>query len=79
MWRPHDGTIRLTVSDNGVGFEPDLQRGPSHQGLINMRARAVAIGGHLMLESAPGGGTRIIVEVARRETLGADASQLGDE
>jgi signal transduction histidine kinase len=75
----HDSTIRLTVSDNGVGFEPDLQRGPSHQGLINMRARAVAIGGHLMLESTPGGGTRIIVEVARRETLGADASQVGDE
>ncbi len=74
-----DGTIRLTVSDNGVGFEPDRQRGPSHQGLINMRARAVAVGGHLVLESAPGGGTRIIVEVARRETLGADASQLGDE
>ncbi|MGD0019410.1 MAG: GAF domain-containing sensor histidine kinase [Candidatus Limnocylindrales bacterium] len=73
-----DGTIRLTVSDNGVGFEPDRQRGPSHQGLINMRARAAAIGGILQLESEPGAGARIIVEVARRETPGADA-QLGDE
>jgi signal transduction histidine kinase len=74
----HEGMIRLTVSDNGVGFDPDRQRGPSHQGLINMRARAVAIGGRLVLESTPGVGTRIIVEVARRETLGADASQLGE-
>jgi signal transduction histidine kinase len=75
----HDGTIRLTVSDNGVGFEPDRQRGPSHQGLINMRARALAIGGRLVLESTPGGGTRIIVEVDRRETFGTDASEVGDE
>jgi nitrate/nitrite-specific signal transduction histidine kinase len=44
-----------------------------------MRARAVAVGGDLVLESAPGGGTRIIVEVARRETHDADAGQLGDE
>ena len=73
-----DGTIKLTVSDNGVGFDPDRQRGASHQGLINMRARAAAIGGNLLLESAPGGGTRIIVEVARRESLGAGASQVGD-
>jgi signal transduction histidine kinase len=75
----HDGAIRLTVSDNGVGFDPDRPRGPAHQGLINMRARAVAVGGDLVLESAPGGGTRIIVEVARRETHDADADQLGDE
>jgi len=75
----HDGTITLTVTDNGVGFDPELARGPGHQGLINMRARAVAVGGQLVLESAPGGGTRIIVEVARRETLGTDANQVGDE
>ena len=75
----HDGTITLTVTDNGVGFDPDQARGPGHQGLINMRARAVAVGGQLVLESAPGGGTRIIVEVARRETLGTDANQVGDE
>ena len=73
-----DGTVTLTVTDNGVGFDPDRQRGPSHQGLINMRARAAAIGGSMVLESTPGGGTRIIVAVARRETLGADASQLGE-
>ena len=75
----HDGTVRLTVSDNGVGFAPDTQRGPSHQGLINMRARATAIGGNLQLHSEPGAGTRIIVEVARREPLAAELMDRGNE
>jgi signal transduction histidine kinase len=75
----HDGTVRLTVSDNGVGFTPDMQRGPSHQGLINMRARATAIGGNLELHSEPGAGTRIIVEVARREPSGAELTDRGNE
>jgi signal transduction histidine kinase len=75
----HDGTVRLTVSDNGVGFTPDMQRGPSHQGLINMRARATAIGGNLELHSEPGAGTRIIVEVARREPSGAEITDRGNE
>jgi signal transduction histidine kinase len=75
----HDGTVRLTVSDNGVGFAPDTQRGPSHQGLINMRARATAIGGNLQLHSEPGAGTRIIVEVARREPSAADLMDRGNE
>ena len=74
-----DGTVRLTVSDNGVGFTPDMQRGPSHQGLINMRARATAIGGNLELHSEPGAGTRIIVEVARREPSGAELTDRGNE
>ena len=75
----HDGTVRLTVSDNGVGFTPDTQRGPSHQGLINMRARATAMGGNLQLHSEPGAGTRIIVEVARREPSAAELMDRGNE
>jgi signal transduction histidine kinase len=74
-----EGSVRLTISDNGVGFDPDRQRGPSHQGLINMRARASEIGGDIELHSEPGAGTRIIVEVARRDAAGAEAGQLGDE
>jgi signal transduction histidine kinase len=58
-----DGTIRLTVTDNGVGFDPRYQRGPAHQGLVNMRDRTESIGGELAIESEPGAGTRIIVSV----------------
>jgi signal transduction histidine kinase len=74
----HDGKVRLIVSDNGVGFEPAKQRGPGHQGLVNMRARAAAVGGRLEVESRPGSGTRIIVDVTRRETSGAVAPR-GEE
>ncbi len=74
-----DSVVRLTVSDNGVGFDPERQRGPGHQGLVNMRDRVASIGGRMQLHSEPGGGTRIIVEVDRREAAGADPRMLGDE
>ncbi len=55
--------IRLVIIDNGRGFDPATSRGPSHQGLRNMRARAAALGGDMLLESERGAGTRIIVRV----------------
>jgi signal transduction histidine kinase len=57
------GEVVLEVSDNGRGFTVEKQRGPSHQGLPNMRARAAALGGSFQILSAPGAGTRIIVRV----------------
>jgi signal transduction histidine kinase len=55
--------LRLEVGDNGRGFEVDAERGGEHQGLVNMRDRALHMGGQLQIESAPGAGTRIIVRV----------------
>jgi signal transduction histidine kinase len=74
----HDGLVRLTVSDNGVGFDPDRPRGPSHQGMVNMRDRADAIGGHITIESEPEHGTRIIVEVSHGQQ-GTESPHRGDE
>ncbi len=48
--------LRLEVSDDGDGFDPD---GPRGLGLIIMRERAQAVGGSLNLHTAPGAGTRI--------------------
>jgi signal transduction histidine kinase len=70
-------TIRLAISDNGVGFDPDRQRAPAHQGLINMRDRVASMGGRMQLVSEPGAGTRIIVEVARRPEQAAGDQELG--
>ena len=53
--------VRLSVSDDGRGFEPGPQ-GPAHLGLRSMLERAVEAGADLRLESAPGRGTSIIVE-----------------
>lgn len=59
---------RLTVEDDGRGFDPE-QRPGNHDGqpgsgLLIMRERAIALGGELRLHSTPGGGTRIECTVA---------------
>ena len=56
--------VKVMVEDDGVGFDPSqVQRG-DHFGLLGMRERAEALGGSLTLESAPGAGTTVVVEVA---------------
>jgi signal transduction histidine kinase len=58
--------VVLTVSDDGVGFAPEApdETRPSW-GLTTMRERADAIGAVIILESAPGEGTRVIVDAPR--------------
>ena len=57
----------FVISDDGAGFDltrltyGDITPG---LGLLSMRERAEAIGGKLTLESAPGSGTRITVEIS---------------
>jgi len=61
-----DGRVILTVTDDGVGFDPNATgTDPDHWGLKSMRERARAIGGMLHVETAPGGGTRVTAEVPR--------------
>lgn len=55
--------VVLVVEDDGVGFEPDRVRRGEHFGLLGLRERAESLGGTLTLESAPGAGTTIVVEV----------------
>jgi signal transduction histidine kinase len=56
-------SVMVMVEDDGVGFEPDqVQRG-DHFGLLGIRERAEALGGTLTVESAPGAGTTVVVEV----------------
>lgn len=56
--------VIVMVEDDGVGFEPGrVQRG-DHFGLLGLRERAESLGGTLTLESAPGAGTTVVVEVA---------------
>jgi len=66
--RPGPRRVRLTIADDGIGFDPHAPLrpgGPRGWGLINIQERAEAVGGRLRLESAPGRGTRLTVEVAR--------------
>ena len=54
--------LRVTVSDNGRGFEPGAG-GFKGYGLRSMRERAELIGASLRIESRPKDGTRVIVDV----------------
>ncbi len=58
-----DGTIKVTIQDNGRGFDLDSeqQSGRGGFGLRFMRERAERVGGSLRIESQPGQGTRLIV------------------
>ena len=63
-----DKMVRITVGDNGVGFDYETIRKSSKHlgwGLITIEERARALGGKLRVESGPGKGTRIIVEVKK--------------
>ena len=67
--RADDGSIRLTLSDNGRGL--DGGRGSNGMGLTGMRARARSAGGELKLTSKPGDGRdHRSVGAARAESRG---------
>jgi two-component system, NarL family, sensor histidine kinase DegS len=60
-------TVRLAISDDGQGFDAptdldDLTHA-GKLGLIGMTERAQLVGGTLQIDSAPGAGTRIRMEV----------------
>jgi signal transduction histidine kinase len=66
-----DGAI-LEIADDGIGFDPAREVAAGHHGLANMRARAAGIGGRLEIRSAPGSGTRLIVDLPRRGAITED-------
>lgn len=56
-------SLWLTIDDNGIGFDPRAAppAPDSGQGLRNMRERAAALGGSVLVRSKPGRGTSIYV------------------
>ncbi|MGQ4429643.1 MULTISPECIES: GAF domain-containing sensor histidine kinase [unclassified Streptomyces] len=54
----------LRITDDGSGFEPQsIRRAGRHLGLVSMRDRTNGVGGTLTVESAPGKGTTVEMEV----------------
>jgi signal transduction histidine kinase len=53
--------VRLVVSDSGAGFDPAARCGGL--GLVSMSERVRSAGGRLMIDSRPGGGTRVEARV----------------
>lgn len=68
-FRVHDGSVELSIRDDGAGFVVGAQRGPEqgHFGLQGMRERAERLGGRLTVQSLPGNGTLVRCEVRCRD------------
>lgn len=58
-----DKSIKLSVDDNGIGFRADQVWKASSFGLAGMRQRAALLGGTIAIQSEPGKGTRIQLEL----------------
>jgi ligand-binding sensor domain-containing protein/signal transduction histidine kinase len=56
-------SVRLSIRDDGRGFDSAAQIADGHFGLIGMRERAEQIGGVLTIDSANERGTQIAVDV----------------
>jgi signal transduction histidine kinase len=60
-----DGRIRLSVRDDGRGFDVESIAGcGGHFGVAGIRERVHHLGGELSLTSQIGGGAEVVVDVA---------------
>ena len=59
-------TVLVTIEDDGIGFRPEEVSEPGAArgiGLVGIRERVAQLRGELRLESSPGKGTRLTVEI----------------
>jgi PAS domain S-box-containing protein len=61
--------VYMIIQDDGCGFQPEdgAMAGSMHFGLQSMQERAGQMGGSLQVQSTPGAGTRVVLEVPRKE------------
>ncbi len=67
--------LTLEVRDNGVGFDPEAiePNQNHHYGLVGMRERAQSVGGRFRLQSVPGEGTEVQIQIPRRVSMAQNA------
>jgi signal transduction histidine kinase/ligand-binding sensor domain-containing protein len=56
--------LRVSVADDGRGFDTAAGTPAGHWGLVGMRERAASIGASLLVSSNPGNGTEVLLVVA---------------
>ncbi len=65
--RMESKSIFITIEDDGRGFDPAKTDDTKHFGIATMRERASSIGATYAIDSTPGAGTRIILEIPGRK------------
>ena len=66
--------VQVSIEDNGVGFEPEHAR--RGLGLIGIRERVAHLRGTVHIDTAPGRGTRLTIELPARTRATTDAREL---
>ena len=74
-----DQMFCVEVADNGAGFDPQSLNGDrTHIGLQNIRGRLQAMcNGTLLVESTPGNGTKVRIEIPKRKEEENDERNSG--
>ena len=55
----NNGRLEGTLSDNGVGFQKEINKSETRFGLAGMEQRVKQLGGEFLVKSSPGNGTKI--------------------
>jgi signal transduction histidine kinase len=55
-------SLRVSIRDNGSGFDPETASNSTSLGLLSMRERASSIGATFTIVSQPGDGTLVLIE-----------------
>lgn len=67
IFAPSESRVRVTIEDDGCGFDPDGLSGSRGFGLRSMQGRAHSLGGDLEVDSVPGKGTLVSIEIPWRK------------
>jgi signal transduction histidine kinase len=73
--RVEGDTFSVEIQDDGVGFDPEAvqrRREAGHLGLLNMQERAELMGGRFTIQSQPGAGTRVRLDIPLRRWSGVE-------
>ena len=62
------GWMEITIEDDGAGFEPQAAL-DQHRGLSGMRERVYLLGGSFQIETQPGIGTKIFIQLPLTEKI----------
>ncbi len=68
----------VQVRDNGCGFDSENVSSPSatHYGLIGMKERVHRMGGKFALNSRPGAGTELVIQISRKASLMQEVKEV---
>jgi signal transduction histidine kinase len=68
-----NGILTMSITDNGIGFDPDSPRGENSFGLLDLHERVAGHGGELIVKAARSHGTEVILNLPLASPLQAPA------